>query len=187
MNRYSTGIIIEKTKIPKGNLLYIFCTNSGLTKFIYPYKIKNLKLDTLNLISFQTKINKEYTFIKQYTVINYFENIRNSFYKKVLSQIILEIIRKTLPENHKENEIFKLTLSFLNYLDKSNNHNQIEKNFEKFINAFIQMLGYQINENLTIIEKIQKLEILTNVDINSKSLLEDTLKEEKNYVIKSNR
>lgn len=173
--KYSSGIILEKLPLPKGNKLTIFCKNIGLNHFLYLYKIKNLDLDTLNLIFLQIKIQKEYLFINQFKVINYFENIRNSLYKKIISQTILEIIKKTIPINQKENKIFNLTLKFLEYLDKTKNDSLILHNFSKFLNLYIQNLGYQIPNQKDITKILTEIEKIANSTLNSKDLINEIL------------
>ncbi|MCX7758004.1 MAG: DNA repair protein RecO [bacterium] len=179
MLKYTNGIIIEKSHLPRGRKLLLFCKNIGLCWFFYPYKIKNLNLDTLNLISFQIKKNKDYMFISQYRVINYYEKIRRSFNKKIIAQTIFEIIKKTVPENQKENKLYNMIISFINYLEKTDNNESIFKNFNKLLVLLTLENGYTIQPTDNTMESICKIEKLIGIEINSKALLSEILINEK--------
>ncbi|MCS7165270.1 MAG: hypothetical protein RMJ51_03205 [Candidatus Calescibacterium sp.] len=178
MTKYTSGIIIDRSTLPKGERLLIFSKDLGLCHFIYPYKVKNLNLDILNLISFQVKKNKDYMFIPQYIVINYYENIRSSYHKKVVVQFVFEIIKKVIPENQVEEKLYKLLVSFINSLEKTSDMNVITKNLTKFLNFLIREIGYSSENSQNLIDLISKLESLVNIEIKSKHLLFDKFNNE---------
>lgn len=174
MYKYTKGLIVEKISLPKGKKILMFCKNLGLIQTFYPYKIKNLNLDNLNLISTQLKYTQQYTYLNQYKVIDYFENIRNSLEKKIIAQTILEILKKTLPENQKENDIFNLTISFLKYIDNLTNSKDIEK-FQKYLELYIEKQGYKLKRNNNLIETLKEIEKILNIEIKTIQILEELL------------
>ncbi|MEN3015009.1 MAG: hypothetical protein ABDH21_02990 [bacterium] len=154
-------------------MIYILTKETGLSIFIYSYRIKNLNLHPPNLLSFEAKKKNNYFFIQQYNVQDYFENIRNSYYKKVIIHCFFEIILKTLVLNQKETKIFNLTLSFLKYLEKARNYKLLLPNFQKLLKNYIVLIGYPTKDLSTIHQMIDYLEKISEKEILSKHLLNE--------------
>jgi len=157
------AIVIKKRELLNlDNLITILTDEFGKIKVLAKgiKKINSRRaphIQTANLINIVIHNNYERFYLQESNIITAFSSIKKSSKKMSTVYYLFSIIDKILPENQKEDEMFKTVLKFLIELSKIKNVD--DKFIEKYINLILKKLGYiqgkkTLNEIHTIIEDI---------------------------------
>ncbi len=139
------AIVLRKRQLPgKDLLLSIYSEASGklvvMAKGALSITSRRLsQLQTGNYIEIVLKKKHEIYYVEQVYLISLFTQIRKSQKKTNQLYFLLFLIDSLLPENQKEQEVFRLLLKYLSDLSKK----KMEKeNLVRFCNRLLLSLGY---------------------------------------------
>jgi len=140
------GLVLKKVELLNlDNFITIFTKDIG--KIVAVAKgIKKLNsrraphLQTGNLIDLMLYSKNDRYYIQESSIISGFSKLKKESKKISMIYYFFQIIDKLLPENSKEEEIYKLTLNFLISLSKAS---KVDNSIvEKSLNTVLNKLGY---------------------------------------------
>lgn len=160
------GFIFKKTSLLNRDLIItVFCRELGRVR-ILAKGIKKLTsrrsphIETGNLIKAVLSKNKDYYFLQETALISGFSQIKKNQSKLQSLYLFLFILEKLLPENQKEERIYKLLKSFMISLSKRNDYKII---ITDYFNKTVSLLGYQEkNKDKDLVEITAFIEEIIN-------------------------
>jgi len=160
------GFIFKKTSLLNRDLIItVFCRELGRIR-ILAKGIKKLTsrrgphIETGNLINAVLSKNKDYYFLQETNLISGFSQIKKNQLKFQCLYLFLLVLEKLLPENQKEEKMYKLFKSFM--IDLSNKDNY-QTMMTDYLNNTASLLGYQEkNKNKNLIEITAFIEEIIN-------------------------
>lgn len=143
------GFIFKKTSLLNRDLtITIFCRELGRIR-VMAKGVKKLTsrrgphIETGNLINAVLSKNKDYYFLQETNLISGFSQIKKNQSKFQCLYLFLFILEKLLPENQKEEKMYRLFKSFMVDLSKRNDYKKI---MTDYLNNCISLMGYQEND-----------------------------------------
>lgn len=166
-------ILKKKTLLEKDFLISIFTEKKGkincLAKGARKITSRRLSyLETGNLVDILIEEKRSIFYIKEINLKSCFLNIKNNLKKINLMYQFLYFLERILPENQKEENVFKLTKLFFIKMSINKNQNEVDSNnlLYFYMNKILIELGYL--KFLTDKYKIEKTFLeLTNEKITS--------------------
>lgn len=149
------AIVIKKKELLNlDNLITILTEDFGKIKILAKgiKKINSRRaphIQTANFINIVLYHKYGRYYLQESNMISGFSSIKKSSKKISLVYYLFSVIDKILPENQKEEDIYKITINFLIQLSKLD---KFDNSFiEKYMNLIIKKLGY-ISKNKTLEE-----------------------------------
>lgn len=140
------GFIFKKTSLLNRDLIItVFSRELGRIR-VLAKGIKKLTsrrsphIETGNLINAVLSKNKDYYFLQETDLISGFSQIKKNQSKFQCLYLFLFILEKLLPENQKEEKMYKLFKSFMIDLSKRDDYQLIMTNY---LNNTASLLGYK--------------------------------------------
>ena len=140
------GFIFKKTPLLNHDLIItVFSREFGRIR-VLAKGIKKLTsrrsphIETGNLINAVLSKNKDYYFLQETSLISGFSQIKKNQSKLNCLYLFLFVLEKLLPENQKEEKMYKLFKSFMIDLSKRDDYQEMTVNY---LNNTASLLGYQ--------------------------------------------
>lgn len=160
------GFIFKKTSLLNRDLIItVFCRELGRVR-VLAKGIKKLTsrrsphIETGNLIKAVLSKNKDYYFLQETALISGFSQIKKNQPKFQCLYLFLFILEKLLPENQKEEKMYRLFKSFMVDLSKRDDYQAI---MTDYLNNTASLLGYQEkNRDKDLIEITTFIEEIIN-------------------------
>jgi DNA repair protein RecO (recombination protein O) len=160
------GFIFKKISLLNRDLVItVFSRELGRVR-VFAKGIKKLTsrrgphIETGNLINAVLSKNKEYYFLQETNLISGFSQIKKDQSKSQCLYLLLFILEKLLPENQKEEKMYKLFKSFMIDLSKRNDYQVM---MTDYLNNTVSLLGYQEkNKDKDFIEVTTFIEEIIN-------------------------
>ena len=129
-----------------------------LAKYVSKSKKKNWALEPLSIVNLTLFKGKSFYIINQYSVVEYYETIRESFNSLQLSLFFLIIIKHTIHEDQENIDLFNLLITSLKKLNKAKEIDEIKTDFFK---NYLKIEGLQ-PKNIDLLSNKQLFQIITN-------------------------
>ena len=145
------GFIFKKTSLLNRDLtITIFSQELGRVR-VFAKGIKKLTsrrsphIETGNLINAVLSKNKDYYFLQETSLISGFSQIKKNQSKFQCLYLFLFVLEKLLPENQKEEKMYRLFKSFMINLSKREDYQII---MTDYLNNTVSLLGYQEKDKI---------------------------------------
>ena len=157
------AIVLRKRSLPnQDKIITLFTKEQGKIKAFAKgiKKITSRRLphvQTANLIKAVIYKKDDRFYLQETNLISGFSQIKKDSHKVQLLYLFLFVIERLLPENQLETAVYKLVMSFLVELSKSDN--QDGSLSARYLNKILKLLGYSkedksYNELISSIEEI---------------------------------
>ncbi len=97
-------------------------------------------LEPCSFVEIDIEKGKEFNRVTKVLGLEYYKNIRTNFDKILVVKFVIKVFGKTVKEQHRDEELFKLLYDFLTYLEQ-NNLKDKTKIIDLFFIKFLKVLG----------------------------------------------
>ena len=117
-------------------------------------------LDSLNVVNIQFVEHHGFYYIREVDVVSRLQTIKDDYTKRRLLLLFAEVLDKLLPLNQREEQIFRLCMTFLRKLDKGMAHT---KTIVHDIYQLLLLFGYSHAKEQETVSQLQLQRLLEQV------------------------